>query len=365
MRAPLVSILIPAYNAQEFLGDTLRSAIAQTWPNKEIIVVDDGSTDQTVAVARRFESEGVRVVTKKNAGAAAARNHAYSLCQGEYIQWLDADDLLTPDKISLQMEAAEECSKRTLLSCGFSKFMYRWYNAQFVPTALWEDLSPADWLVRKMGQNVYMQTATWLVSREVTEAAGPWNTNMLSDDDGEYFCRVLMQSDGTRFVPDAKVYYRALGSESLSQVEQSDRKVEALWHSMRLHVGYLRTLEESARSHAAALHYLQIRMVYFYPDRPDIVEEMQKLAAEMGGHLDPPSMSWKYSWIKAVTGWSFAQKVSLALRRRKFLAVRSLDKMLYGMEKHKPIGQSPLRRTNFSPTPAERKIHVVQGSRHS
>ena len=105
MRAPLVSIPIPAYNAEQWLGETLQSAIAQTWPNKEIIVVDDGSKDQTVAVARQFEAQGVRVVTQKNSGAAASRNTAFAHCHGEYIQWLDADDLLAPDKIASQLQA--------------------------------------------------------------------------------------------------------------------------------------------------------------------------------------------------------------------------------------------------------------------
>src|ERR1700687_2315947 len=105
---PLVSILIPAFNAQDCISDTLRSAIAQTWERKEIIVVDDGSTDQTLAIARQFESQGVQVITQSNQGAAAARNKALSLSQGDYIQWLDSDDLLGPDKIALQMAAVEQ-----------------------------------------------------------------------------------------------------------------------------------------------------------------------------------------------------------------------------------------------------------------
>ena len=79
---PLISILIPAYNAQAWISDTLRSALAQTWEPKEIIVVDDGSTDRTLAIARRFESSQLRVVTQKNQGAAAARNTALSLSKG-------------------------------------------------------------------------------------------------------------------------------------------------------------------------------------------------------------------------------------------------------------------------------------------
>ena len=74
---PLVSILIPAYNSEEWLAQTLRSAMAQTWDRKEIIVVDDGSKDGTLAVARSFESDIVKVFTQPNQGASAARNNAF------------------------------------------------------------------------------------------------------------------------------------------------------------------------------------------------------------------------------------------------------------------------------------------------
>src|ERR1700677_199622 len=105
MNTPLVSILIPAHNAQKCVAETIRSALAQTWSRKEIIVVDDGSTDHTLAVARRFESESVKIFASKNQGAAATRNYAFQFSQGEYIQYLDADDLLAPDKIERQLGA--------------------------------------------------------------------------------------------------------------------------------------------------------------------------------------------------------------------------------------------------------------------
>src|SRR5271157_2376967 len=155
---PLVSILIPAYNAETWIADTIKSAIGQTWPRKEIIVVDDGSTDQTLAVARDFASKNVAVVTHENQGAASTRNHALSLSQGDYIQWLDADDLLSPDKIARQMEAANETrGSRTLLSSGWGYFAYRSGRAEFTPTSLWCNLSPVEWLLRKMRENLHMQ----------------------------------------------------------------------------------------------------------------------------------------------------------------------------------------------------------------
>jgi len=339
---PLVSILIPAYNAQEWIADTLRSAIAQTWQPKEIIVVDDGSTDETPTIARQFESDDFHIVTQKNQGAAAARNRAFSLSKGDYIQWLDADDVLSPTKVATQMEVVGQCcSQRTLISAPWGQFMYRYHRAEFVPTPLWADLSPAEWLLRKMGQNLHMQTATWLVSRELTEAAGAWDTKLLSDDDGEYFCRALLASDGTRFVPEAKVYYRA-SPNSLSYIGLSNSKVEALWRSMRLHIEYLRSLEDSERTRAASVKYLQNWLHEFYPERLDIVEQARAMARELGGQLEIPGLAWKYSWIDAVFGRGPAKRAQISLRRIKWSMVRAWDKALFRMENRKPFFETAM-----------------------
>src|SRR5208283_714905 len=213
-----------------------------------------------------------------------ARNKVYSVSRGEYIQWLDADDLLAPDKIARQMAMMEKFrNNRLLMSSGFGLFKYRFHRAQFRPTPLWTDLPKVEWLIRKLGQNAYMQTATWLVSRELTEAAGPWNTELLGDDDGEYFCRVLLASEGVRFVPEAKVYYRASGSSSLSYIGRSDKKRDAQWVSMQLHIRYLRSLEDSERVRRACVQYLQNWLIFFYPERLDIFEQAQAMAKELGG----------------------------------------------------------------------------------
>ena len=330
---PLVSILIPAYNAEAWISDTLRSAIAQTWERKEIIVVDDGSTDQTLAVARKFESDQVRVYTHKNQGAAATRNKAYSLCQGDYIQFLDADDLMGPDKISRQMEAlGDSPNKRILLSASWGYFIYRYYRTKFTPNALWCDLSPVEWLMRKMQHNVFMQTACWLFSRELAEAAGPWDTRLLGDDDGEYFCRVLLASESVRFVPEAKVYYRAAGTSSLSYVGRSDKKLVAQLCSMDLHIRYIRSLEDSPRVHQACVTFLQNWLCSFYPDRPDLVKQMEEMAANLGGKLRPPDLSWKYSWIATLLGRRQARRAEVFLQGFKSSLVAWWDKVMFQME---------------------------------
>ena len=330
---PLVSILIPAYNAGRWTAETLNSALAQTWQKKEIIVVDDGSTDQTLSVARQFASRSVLVVTHQNQGAAAARNKAFDLSQGDYIQWLDADDLLAPTKIEMQLRALQDCqSERTLLSGPYGTFYYRTEKARFSPSPLWCDLSIVEWLLRKMGQNCHMQTATWLTSRTLTNAAGPWDTRLLGDDDGEYFCRVKMASTGITFVPEARVFYRLTDSNRLSYIGRSNKKLEAQFLSMQLHIAYLRSLEDSERTRTACLRYLQKYMFDFCPERPDIVDQMQGLAASLGGQLRPPTSSWKYAWIEKAFGWELAKQAQLNLPQLKHSLLKYCDKALYRLQ---------------------------------
>jgi glycosyltransferase involved in cell wall biosynthesis len=331
---PLVSILIPAYNSEAWIGETIQSAVAQTWPRKEIIVVDDGSKDGTAEVAQRFASKEVKVVTVPNQGAAAARNHAYSLSQGEYIQWLDADDLLSPDKVERQLAALRDSdTPRTLLSCPWAHFDYRIQRARFVPTSLWADLTPVEWLLRKMSENLHMQTATWLTHRELCEAAGPWNTAMLTDDDGEFYCRVLLAASGTRFVPEARVYYRRVASSSrLSFVGTSDRRKAAMAGSLKLHIQYIRSLEDSPRVRKACLTYLQNWYEFFYPERLDLAARLQNLATDLGGRIEEPQLRWKYAWMKPLFGWKTAKWAQRTLPQVKESFLRQYDKAIYRLQ---------------------------------
>ena len=329
----LVSILIPAYNAEKWIAEAIRSAVDQTWKRKEIIVLDDGSSDQTLDVARQFESEQVRVVGLDHQGAAATRNYALQLSRGDYIQWLDADDILAPDKIERQFATLMGVdNRRILLSSAWAYFYYRTNRARFVRTSLWHDLSPVEWLSRKMGENLHMQPATWLTSRELAQAAGPWNTQLLSDDDGEYFGRVLMASEGTRFAPDARVFYRVTPSNRLSYIGRSDRKKDALLLSMRLHIKYIRSLEDSENVRKACLSYLRNWYLVFYPERPDLIAELQSMAKELNEQLEVPRLRWKYAWMKPVVGWKVAKWAQTAFPLMRIALVTDWDKAMYRLE---------------------------------
>jgi len=331
---PLVSILIPAYNAEKWIAQTLQSAIAQTWPHKEIIVINDGSSDGTAEILRRFGSKEVTVVSTENRGLPAAVNHALRLSQGDYIQELDADDLLAPDKIERQLAALREGdSKRVLLSSPWAPFYYRTRSARFVQNSLCEDLSPVEWLLRKMRDNAHMQNATWLVSRELVEAAGPWDKRLHYDQDGEYFARVVMASERIRFISGTGIFYRINSPLTrISHIGTSNKKKDSLLLSMKLHIQYLRSLEESERVRNACVAYLRNWYYVFYPSRPDAIVELQALAAQLQGRLEPPRLTWKYAWMERMFGLKAAKWAEITLPTFKDSCVRLFDSAMYKLE---------------------------------
>lgn len=325
---PLVSILITAYNAEGTLGYTLQSVVDQTWDNKEIIVVNDGSRDRTAEIAGRFK--GVTVKSIENRGLSGGQNQAFQLCHGDYIQYLDADDLLAPDKIERQLVALQTVNNpRIVASSPWAYFYHRTESARFVDNSLCQSLSPVEWLLRKMGENLHMQNATWLVKREVAEKAGPWDMKLNYDQDGEFFCRVLLASEGTCFVPGTGIYYRRSGPNSISYIGNSDKKKESLLVSMKLHVKYLLSLEDSARTRAACLKYLQTWYRNFYLSRPDLAAELEALAASLGGRLEPPKLSWKYAWIQKTFGWQTARAAQLRYNKWKSRILEAYDKTIF------------------------------------
>ena len=104
---PLVSIIIPCYNSQAFLKDAIASAVNQSYSHVEIIVIDDGSTDGSLEIIKSF-GEQVRWETGKNQGAPLARNRGIELARGEYIKFLDADDVLLPDCLKTQLTQIQQ-----------------------------------------------------------------------------------------------------------------------------------------------------------------------------------------------------------------------------------------------------------------
>ncbi len=122
---PLVSVVIPAYNAERFLGRAMRSALAQTYAHLELIVVDDGSTDGTAEVIRSFRDRRVQHLSQPNRGQGAARNLGIRASAGRYVTFLDADDVYLPEKVQRQVDFLETHRDCQVVFCHALHFYSR------------------------------------------------------------------------------------------------------------------------------------------------------------------------------------------------------------------------------------------------
>lgn len=312
---PLVSIVVPAWNAGRWLEETLNSALGQTWPAIEIIVVDDGSTDDTLDIARRFESPRVRVVTQVNAGASAARNHGLRLAQGDYIQFLDADDLLAPDKIAAQMVRFQSGPMSVLSAGPWARFSTDPSAAIVTPEENWRDLPSAEWLCLNFSGKGMMPPAAWLCARALLERAGPWNETLSLNDDGEYFSRVIAVSDGVIFCAGALSYYRSGLPGSLSRT-RSRRAWDSAFRSQLASASHLLTLEDSDRTRRACAN-LFIRLARaMYPDCRDIVAACERQASDHGGSDLEPEGGRGFRLASRFIGWKLTRRLQVIANRR-------------------------------------------------
>ena len=322
---PLVSVIIPLYNAAPWIGAAVESAIGQSWPNLEVIVVDDGSTDGSLETARALASDRVTVLAQPNAGASAARNRGLSVARGDYVQYLDADDLLHRDKVAVQLARLAREPEGRLASGAWGRFVGEPESARFEPEGVWKDMDPVTWLVTSWageempgGSGGMMPNSAWLVPREVARRAGPWNEGISVNDDGEYFTRVLLASTGVAFCPDAYSYYRSGIGGSLSGRSDPDALV-AYFRSLVLGIDALRAAEESPRVRIAAAAQLQRFIYSVYPEAPALVAEAEARLEALGGSpLPPPEGGRAFRLISRLAGWRAARRVqrAVALVRR-------------------------------------------------
>ena len=310
MPTPLVSILIPCFNAAPWLAETIESALAQTWPKSEIIVVDDGSTDQSFQIASNYVSRGVLVLKQSNQGASAARNAAFAACHGSWIQYLDADDLMSPDKIERQMHLAAEHGEKHIICASWARFNLSAMDAAFTPQPLCMDSNPLEWVLLKAlsQKSLMMHPAAWLLSRDLVERAGPWDERLSLDDDGEFFNRAVLRSEGVRFCAQAISYYRSNVEGSLSG-RQDSRAWRSAYLSTSLTVDQVLSVEDSARTRQACAAMFQ-RLIYCaYPDCPEVVGLCRDQVHLLGGTSLRPEVGPRLKFVSQLIGWKMAKRL--------------------------------------------------------
>lgn len=222
--SPKVSVVVPAYNAAEFLRETLEHALAQTYKNVEIIVVNDGSRDTTADIAQSF-GDPVRLVSTENRGVAKARNTGIEEATGEFLAFLDADDLWEPEKLALQVDAIDDDHRFVYTdSVTFGAENLANFNMSSNASL------PSGDIRKALVQRNFVATSSVLVDRQIALDIGGFNPDIPVCDDWDFWLRALALTRA-RSIEQPLLRYRvhpnSLGSNTEKRIRGSRMVIDS------------------------------------------------------------------------------------------------------------------------------------------
>lgn len=224
---PLVSIVIPTYNRKELLIEAVSSCIKQEYKNIEIIIIDDGSSDGTESVVEnmlntKWQEYKIKYFKQKNSGASAARNFGIQKAKGKYIQFLDSDDILFPEKLKLQVSKLEDNIESEVCSC----YGLIGENLENTTRIGIKCNTPKEYIVKLCSRIVHgMQTSAPLWKREFVSKQNGWRTDINLGDDLEYHIRLLTKVKQIEFIEKELFWIREHSNERLSVVNKNINKI--------------------------------------------------------------------------------------------------------------------------------------------
>jgi glycosyltransferase involved in cell wall biosynthesis len=231
---PLVSVIVPAFNAEEYIMECLSSVINQTYRNLEIIVINDGSTDRTKDMLGNINDPRLIILNQPNKGCSAAKNIGLKISKGDFIQYLDADDYLSLDKIEKQLMVLKDkpnCTavcKTQIISCKDSNL-----NDEISSDFLIDNLTGMEFLLNLLGSKGkfgMVQPNAYLITRNISDRVGCWNEEISPspDEDGEYFSRILLESQTVMCTGGINFYRRPPSGNTLSKLFSMERSLNLL-----------------------------------------------------------------------------------------------------------------------------------------
>lgn len=306
-----ISVLIACHNAERTLAQTLDSLFAQTLPADEIIIVDDGSTDGSAQVAAAYQDKGTTLIRQPNMGASNARNTAFSASSGQFVIFVDADDLVGAQHLEALFSRLQAEPKCVAIS-KWARFYHSIDEASFPSRPTEADMNPADWIVESWRYARPMtQSGMILIPRSLIQEHGGWNERLTLIDDFEFFARVIARSGGVRFASNAKLYYRSGTAGSLSQ-RKGNQAIESEYLSLTLGTQELLDLEFSPRTKLVCANVLQDFEYKYFPLRPDLRAKVRARVRELGGSDLKPDGPPGFQKLRSFIGWRAARLVQLA-----------------------------------------------------
>ncbi|MBN3518747.1 glycosyltransferase family 2 protein [Algoriphagus lutimaris] len=301
---PLVSIIIPVYNKAAFVAETLDSALGQSYPNIELVLVNDGSRDGSKTILEACRSNfpnRVILIDQPNGGVSKATNIGIQASNGEYIQFLDADDILSEDKILKQIELLENQDSKVMASCEWVNFQEDITEFSRLPYGAFQGFESGLNLQLSFWNNQEMMAiSSYLTHRTLIEEAGPWDESLTINQDGEFFMRVLLRASKVLFEPTERVYYRQPGISNVSQ-QKSEKAFASLLDSYQAFERNVLAVEDSHRVRKALKKVYQKFIYDCFPNYPHLVakaeELMETLQVPEKTYIGGPKFQQLSRWI--------------------------------------------------------------------
>ena len=314
---PLVSVLIPMYNAEDYLSQCLDSVINQVYSNLEVIIVNDGSTDNSLWIANKYAKNysQIKVFSQKNCGAQIARNKAFKLSSGEYIQYLDADDILHQEKISIQINEMLKENDSTLCFGKCEYFQKQKQNILKRDLKMYKNeyTDPCSFLYQMWLNSEALPPLAYLTHRRLIKASGIWNETLTKNQDGEFFARVILSSKKILFSSDSLSYYRMDTPNSISK-QISREAALSVKKSLDLYVKHSRKCPEDFTDSLRTIYTFML--VKMYPFSPKVAKEIEaeKEAYGIGGYRYPRNTRI-YNILFSLLGMQVTAKLHYVLLR--------------------------------------------------
>jgi glycosyltransferase involved in cell wall biosynthesis len=306
----LVSIGIPCYNAAQWIAASVQSALDQTWPEKEVLVVDDGSTDGTLDVLRKF-GPAIRVERAAHGGANHARNLLLKAARGEWIQYLDADDYLRADKIERQLAEASPLERADVIYSPV--LLENWVDGHPLPLEP-EPIAPATDVYCQFLRWQLPQTSGGLWRRTVLEGIGGWDKDptQLCDEHDCYF-RALKAGHPFVFAPTPNAVYRIWSEETRSHKNQRPVIFSRTMLCEQLR-DWLQARGEWTPDHQEALGRSFLEMARKLASQDLQVAARYQSARKADIRLTGPAAPKTYQFVYRALGFRAAELVARALR---------------------------------------------------
>jgi glycosyltransferase involved in cell wall biosynthesis len=256
MTSPVVSVVIPTYNRAHSIREAVASALAQTFTNLEVIVVDDGSRDGTDKVIQGFDDSRLRYVRlATNSGASAARNRGTAEARGEFIAFLDSDDRWHPSKLQKQLDAFARAPAAVGLVCTGVRHITRTGDIQMV----WIPQDHGKVLPRQLAYNITGSGSNPLIRREILDRVGGWDVTLRSCQDFDLGIRIC-QVYAIAIVPEVLIDVSTEGNRITSNLDAQQQGMLAVAAKYRKEVCAQRRAVRGEIYHAYAFSFWHRRL---------------------------------------------------------------------------------------------------------